>query len=863
MLSTNTITLANTANRSNPITTLVIFDSQVADLPLLYKALLPGSIAHTIQPDRDPIDHITHLLTQTGATKLAIVAHGQPGAIEIGNGVIDRAMLEARSGLLQEWGLDSIALYACEVGADTEFINRFAELTGAKIAASNNKLGAGNWELDGGMELLEIGQLADYNHTLVTFTGTGGNDTADSIGFGPFIPPYLTGFTGGTVVDLTDNIGDIFDGLDGSDSIYAGNGDDRINADYVKGSNNGGGGNDFLNIYTAVAGKDYKVVFTAPNAGTLYINGVQTGTFTSIEQLRFLGFDGNDTIDASFANLIVTAPGASYAALDLNGDGGNDTLIGSDGNDKIDGGPGGDTITGNAGSNILDGGSGDDRIDANYMRDTVDGGTGNDFLYINTPVLTDANTVIFTGANAGKFQINGADTGTFTGIEQLRFIGYQGNDVINANLANLSVTTPGAAEGLGTFGLYISTDAGNDIVLGSAGKDFIDGGYGDDALYGQGGDDTIFGSEGFDVIYGGAGIDTIRGGATNDFIFGGTEDDIINGDDGEDYLYGEDGNDTIKGGYGFDVIYGLAGDDYLYGEGVTLAITAFNDGDLTAQPAAGIGINDTIFGGIGNDNIIGGIGDDVLLGEEGNDSIRGSSGNDFVYGGIGNDSLYGGAGNDYLVGQDGIDNLNGGDGIDYLEGGNGNDVLDGGDNDDYLYGNTGIDVIDGGDGNDFLDGGDGNDTLNGGLFGNDVLFGVEGDDFLSGKQGNDYLYGGNGNDSLNGGNGSDFLIGGAGSDKFEYSSMTDAGDTITDFNPLAGGDNIDLTYLFAGLGVLSGNVNIDYLRFVQFGTSTAVQVDQDGTAGSYSFVTLTTLNNITASSLVQTLNVLVNGLPPV
>jgi Domain of unknown function (DUF4347) len=183
-----------TSTSESTITTiLVIFDSQVADLPLLHTALLPGSIAHTIQPDRDPIDTITQLLTQTGATKLAIVAHGQPGAIQIGNGVIDRAMLETRSGLLQEWGLDSIALYACEVGADTAFINRFEELTGAQIAASTEKLGAGNWELDGGMELLEIDRLADYSDTLTIFSGTAGNDYAStSAGF-------ITGFSGGKV----------------------------------------------------------------------------------------------------------------------------------------------------------------------------------------------------------------------------------------------------------------------------------------------------------------------------------------------------------------------------------------------------------------------------------------------------------------------------------------------------------------------------------------------------------------------------------------------------------------------------------------------------------------------------------------
>jgi Domain of unknown function (DUF4347) len=183
-----------TSTSESTITTiLVIFDSQVADLPLLHTALLPGSIAHTIQPNQDSIDTITNLLTETGATKLAIIAHGQPGAIQIGNGVIDRAMLEARSGLLQEWGLDSIALYSCEVGLDAEFIDRFSELTGAQIAASTSKLGAGNWELDSGIALLGIDRLADYSDTLTIFSGTAGNDYAStSAGF-------ITGFSGGTV----------------------------------------------------------------------------------------------------------------------------------------------------------------------------------------------------------------------------------------------------------------------------------------------------------------------------------------------------------------------------------------------------------------------------------------------------------------------------------------------------------------------------------------------------------------------------------------------------------------------------------------------------------------------------------------
>jgi Ca2+-binding RTX toxin-like protein len=823
--------------------TLVIFDSQVADLPLLYNALLPGSIAHTIQPHQDSIDLITNLLTQTGATKLAIVAHGQPGAIQMGNGKIDRAMLETRSGLFQEWGLDSIALYSCEVGMDAEFIQRFGELTGAKIVAATSKVGTGNWELDGGERMLEIDRLAAYQHTLTTFTGTAGNDTAD-VTTAVFGVPYLIGFTGGTTIDLTDGIGDIFNGGNGQDYIIAGNGDDRINSNYLKGTNNGGVGNDFLYINSFVNVPN-QITFTGANAGTLSTNGIQTGTFYGIEQLAFIGFNGDDTVFANSANLSVTSQGTGFAALDLDGLGGNDYLSGSAGDDKINGGTGNDTIFGNAGSNILNGGDGDDYISADYMRDIVDGGIGNDFLSISTPSSTDAYTVEFTGANSGTFKINGTQTGTFTGIEQLLFYGNNGNDVIDASLANLSVTPVGTFLGV-TSGLSIRGSGGSDTVLGSVGKDEIYGGDDNDYLLGQGGDDTIYGQAGFDIIFGGSGIDTISGGGLNDTIFGGIGNDIITGDDGEDYLYGEDDNDTIKGGYGFDVIYGQAGDDIIYGEGVTVDA---GGNDLTVAPAPGVGINDTIFGGIGNDTIYGGIGDDYLLGEDGNDYLYGGVGTDFIYGGIGGDALIGEAGNDYLVGQDGDDGLYSGDGIDYLEGGTGNDILYGGNNDDFLYGNIGIDNLNGDAGDDFLDGGDGDDILRGND-GNDVLFGVEGDDYLNGIEGNDYLYGGNGNDRLIGYTGSDFLIGGAGSDTFEYYFMTDAGDTITDFNSETGGDKLNLSYLFnTSLGIASSSVNTNYLKFTQSGANALCQIDQDGTGAAYGFVTMATLNNVTASQL--------------
>jgi serralysin len=367
---------------------------------------------------------------------------------------------------------------------------------------------------------------------------------------------------------------------------------------------------------------------------------------------------------------------------------------------------------------------------------------------------------------------------------------------------------------------------GNDVLLGNVNADILDG---------KGGNDTISGGAGLDILLGQAGDDTLNGEAGNDTLLGGIGIDTLNGGTGTDVLYGEDGNDIINGGADNDFLFGQVGDDTLNGD-------------------AG---NDYLFGGLGIDSINGGSGVDEIYGEDGNDYLVGGDENDFLFGQVGDDALYGDVGNDYLVGGDGIDYLSGGDGIDQLNGENGNDSLIGGNGDDALYGNDGNDQLFGSSGNDFLDGGLGDDTL-AGEAGNDVLLGGDGVDALTGGDGVDYLYGDIGNDTLNGGAGSDFLIGGAGSDKFGYAAMTDAGDIITDFTGGVGGDNLDLTSLFntiLGVGHTVGSVNTNYLKFVQSGTNTICQVDSSGTGSA--FVTMATLNSVTASQLSVGFNVFV------
>ena len=143
----------------------------------------------------------------------------------------------------------------------------------------------------------------------------------------------------------------------------------------------------------------------------------------------------------------------------------------------------------------------------------------------------------------------------------------------------------------------------------------------------------------------------------------------------------------------------------------------------------------------------------------------------------------------------------------------------------HLYGLAGNDILKGGSVNDILRGGDGNDILNGGA-------------------GNDYLNGGSGQNTFNGGSGSDTVF-------FDLLSNNSLGghsglDTWTDFHvgnitTDQNADKINVSELLDS-SANAGNIN-DYLSLVKVSdTSYKLNVDRDGTAGSYQSETLLTLN---------------------
>ncbi|MYM67519.1 type I secretion C-terminal target domain-containing protein [Pseudoduganella sp. FT55W] len=214
-----------------------------------------------------------------------------------------------------------------------------------------------------------------------------------------------------------------------------------------------------------------------------------------------------------------------------------------------------------------------------------------------------------------------------------------------------------------------------------------------------------------------------------------------------------------------------------------------------------------------------------------------------------------------------------------------NDTITGNSYNNTLYGFGGDDLLNGGSGNEYLLGGYGNDTLHGGA-GDDTLSGDEGNNLVDGGDGNDLFYANSGT-----GGGQDTLLGGAGDDVFEYSVRKleatatggDGQDTyrpsyysyygrylptnlnVTDFTAGAGGDKIDLmTQLSYSTSYADGNpfsAANGYLRVIQDGADTKIQMDMDGAAGAnYTYTTILTLKNVTASTL--TVDNFVNGLKP-
>lgn len=139
----------------------------------------------------------------------------------------------------------------------------------------------------------------------------------------------------------------------------------------------------------ATGADDVIVIAQDATSITVTENGVaQTFAIGQITRVTIDAENGNDRIDCTTLKIQVS----------IDGDQGDDTIIGSEKSDRIDGGPGEDSINGGKGhdkvrgeedDDIVRGGKGNDTVEGNAGEDRLTGDENDDFLDANDDIFED------------------------------------------------------------------------------------------------------------------------------------------------------------------------------------------------------------------------------------------------------------------------------------------------------------------------------------------------------------------------------------------------------------------------------------------------------------------------------------------
>ncbi len=536
------------------------------------------------------------------------------------------------------------------------------------------------------------------------------------------------------------------------------------------------------------------------NAGYVYNHFHSTETFRRIEEIEFAdgsifkvdsdltGGSGNDIVVGD--NAINSLHGndgndvlfANNGDDSLRGENGNDTLHGGAGDDSLYGGDGADMLYGGAGVNLLNGSRGADTYyvgsEAANSQITEFGGDA-DQTIIDRIIFEDVssvsdfkawhagNSLYFSdnlGGNAGYVYNHFHSTETFRRIEEIKFA--------DGSIFKVDSDLTGGS--------------GNDIVVGDNAINTLNGNDGNDALFANGGDDSL---------YGGAGADTLDGGAGAN---------ILAGSQGADtYYVGSEAANSLISEFAGDADQSII-DRILFGD--IANVSDFK----TWHTGNSLYFSDGLGGNAGR----------VYNHFHSTETFRRIEEIEFADGSIFqlDSDLTGGGGNDIVVGDDAINVLHGNDGDDALFANGGDDTVQGGGGADTLDGGAGVDTADYSDASDSVTVRLWNGTGTGNIAAGDTLANFEN---IIGSSFNDALVGANGaNNVLSGGAGNDFLAGLTGDDTFIFASSDDI-DTIDDFTPGMGTDDVialsgfgasfdTFTEVFNAATESGGNTTIDF-----------------------------------------------------
>jgi len=537
-------------------------------------------------------------------------------------------------------------------GAGTDTLSGIENLTGS---AFNDTLYGddGNNQISGGAGNDTIFGYGGVN----TLNGGDGSDSLWATG------PANAALGGATNTALGGAGNDLIYGRGGADTtntLDGGDGDDVVTME-AQSTNiaDGGAGFDYLYVsgFLRTSGLNVDLTSLWTTGSGSFDSG---STFTGFESV--LGARGSDFDDV--INLGGAATTADVHIGDLadsgGGQGGNDTIVGTNGANYVSGNDGNDTLAGLAGVDRLSGGNGNDALDGGADADTLLGGDGTDSLNggagadtmtggagDDNYVVDDAGDVVIEAAGEGIDRVVSA-LGAYTladGVEELIAAGGgMVEAVFTGNALGNLIRGVGYEPASGIFSNdTLSGLGGNDALEGFAGNDVLNGGGGNDTLYG--GNAETWGpvtSEERDTLDGGAGADAMIGGA------------------GDDLYYVDDAGDAVTelAGEGTDRV--IARLDYTLGaevENLTLrgALAQSGTGNELANVLRGTVGDNTLSGLAGIDELYGNDGDDELLGGGGADRLEGGAGRDTISGANGDDQIVGGANKDTLFGGDGAD----------------------------------------------------------------------------------------------------------------------------------------------------------------------------------------------------------------
>ena len=455
------------------------------------------------------------------------------------------------------------------------------------------------------------------------------------------------------------------------------------------------------------AGAAEKITIRRGAPGRLVVdvgdNGSADYTFLRSTFTRIVvnGGAGADRLKINESNGVFT----NTEATTLNGQAGNDVLLGGSSHEVLRGGTENDTVDGNRGGDDVGMGPGNDSFvwNAGDGADTVRGDADEDTVTVNGSAAPDTITVSPTAVVGHALVSGGLDVTT---VEALNVNGLGGEDTLFA----------GAVTGL--FQLTFDGGAGADILNGGNGNDILMGGSDGDTVDGNQGADVALLGAGDDVFVWdpGDGSDVVEGGADRDeLLFNGSAATEIFGAsaNGSRLLFARNIGNIVMDTDDVEIltVHALGGVDTVTVNDLSATDVQNVDVDLGVAGVGDIALDTVIVNATNNANAVrisgasGGVSVispylavGIVDAEPANDSL-------IVNASVGADvisattlastsvvlTLNGSTGDDILVGSQGNDTINGGSGNDYIDGDPGNDTLDGGADTDTIDGGTGTD----------------------------------------------------------------------------------------------------------------------------------------------------------------------------